>query len=395
MSVKAIVVGAGIAGLVAARQLGLAGWDVEVLEKSSAPRPDGYMMDFFGPGIDSSERIGLYPRLAAVAYRVEAADYVDAAGRRTSSLDYGQLARLAGGRVLSLLRPDLERAALAAVEDVPAGRIHVRYGARVARAWTDDGGASAAVDGSPGKVLTADVLIGADGVHSEVRAHIFGPEQEYLRPLGMRAAAFIVRDPRLNARFKNRLVLTDSVDRMAGLYSLRTDEVAAFLVYRDAAAGRNFGAQSVRERLRREFAGLGGAVDRLLELCPEQPYDDVVAQIVMPGWQKGRSVLVGDACGAVSLLAGQGASLAVAGAALLGDTLGPVASPNGIGVALGQFEHCWRPVVEVAQRSGRRAASSFLPASHAQRLLRRWIIRATHVPGINRIVARQVLRRIG
>ncbi|MCE3292665.1 MAG: monooxygenase, FAD-binding protein, partial [Arthrobacter sp.] len=57
---KAIVVGAGIAGLVAARQLGLAGWDVEVLEKSSAPRPDGYMMDFFGPGIEASERIGLY-----------------------------------------------------------------------------------------------------------------------------------------------------------------------------------------------------------------------------------------------------------------------------------------------------------------------------------------------
>jgi 2-polyprenyl-6-methoxyphenol hydroxylase-like FAD-dependent oxidoreductase len=396
VGVKAIVVGAGIAGLVAARQLGLAGWDVEVLERASAPRPDGYMMDFFGPGVEASERIGLYPRLAAVAYRVEAADYVDAAGRRTSSLDYAQLARLAGGKVLSLLRPDLERVALAALGDVPAGRIHVRYGTRVTHAWTDDGGAAVAVDGSPGEVLTADVLIGADGVHSAVRARIFGPEQGYLRPLGMRAAAFIVTDRRLNARFKNRFMLTDSVDRMAGLYSLRSDEVAAFLVYRDAAGvDRDSGMQSVRERLRREFAGLGGAVDRLLELCPEQPYDDVVAQIVMPEWQKGRAVLVGDACGAVSLLAGQGASLAVAGSALLGDMLGPVTSPNGIGVALGQFGQRWRPVVEVAQHAGRRAASSFLPATHAQRLLRRWTIRTTHVPGINRIAARQVLRRIG
>ncbi|MFN3925655.1 MAG: FAD-dependent oxidoreductase, partial [Pseudarthrobacter sp.] len=43
---KAIVLGAGIAGLVAARQLGLAGWDVELVEKSPGPRPDGYMMDF-------------------------------------------------------------------------------------------------------------------------------------------------------------------------------------------------------------------------------------------------------------------------------------------------------------------------------------------------------------
>ncbi len=48
--------------------------------------------------------------------------------------------------------------------------------------------------------------------------------------LGMRAAAFIVTDPLLNARFRNRFVLTDSIDRMAGLYSLRSDEVAAFMI---------------------------------------------------------------------------------------------------------------------------------------------------------------------
>ncbi|WP_307037843.1 NAD(P)/FAD-dependent oxidoreductase [Arthrobacter sp. B3I4] len=54
---KAVVVGAGIAGLVAARQLGLAGWDVEILEKSATPRPDGYMMDFFGPGVGARKRL--------------------------------------------------------------------------------------------------------------------------------------------------------------------------------------------------------------------------------------------------------------------------------------------------------------------------------------------------
>jgi 2-polyprenyl-6-methoxyphenol hydroxylase-like FAD-dependent oxidoreductase len=89
-----------------------------------------------------------------------------------------------------------------------------------------------AVDGSPWMTLSADVLVGADGIHSGVRALVFGPEEEYLRPLGMRAAAFIVTDPLLNARFRNRFVLTDSIDRTVGLYGLRTDEVAAFMVYR-------------------------------------------------------------------------------------------------------------------------------------------------------------------
>ena len=392
---KAVVVGAGIAGLVAARQLGLAGWDVELLEKSAGPRPDGYMMDFFGPGVEAAERIGLYPRLAAVAYPVEAAEYVDAAGRPTSRLDYDQFARLAGGKVLNLLRPDLEQAALTALEDVAPGRVRVRFGARVSRVWSDDDGVRAAVEGSPEGTVAADVLVGADGIHSDVRAQVFGPEAAYLRPLGMRAAAFIVTEPLLNARFRNRFVLTDSIGRMAGFYSLRSDEVAAFMVYRDAAGapGRQRSG-SPRERLRREFAGLGHAVDRLLDLCPEHPYDDVVAQIVMPSWQRGRTVLVGDACGAVSLLAGQGGSLAVAGAALLGDVLGPVAAMEGISAALADFERRWRPVVEEAQAAGRRAASSFLPATRAQRLLRRWIIRATHLPGIDRLVARRIVGRI-
>ena len=236
---KAVVVGAGIAGLVAARQLGLAGWDVELLEKSAAPRPDGYMMDFFGPGVEAAERIGLYPRLAAVAYHVEAAEYVDATGRPTSSLDYDQFARLAGGKVLSLLRPDMERAALAALDDVAPARVRVRYGAPVSRVWGDDDGVRVAVDGSPDYARRGRP-VGADGIHSGVRARVFGPEEEYLRPLGMRAAAFIVTEPVLNARFRNRFILTDSIDRMAGLYSLRSDEVAAFMVYRDAAGAPGY-----------------------------------------------------------------------------------------------------------------------------------------------------------
>jgi 2-polyprenyl-6-methoxyphenol hydroxylase-like FAD-dependent oxidoreductase len=155
---KAVIVGAGIAGLVAARQLGLAGWDVELLEKSAAPRPDGYMMDFFGPGVEAAERIGLYPRLTAVAYHVEAAEYVDPAGRPTSSIDYDQFARLAGGKVLSLLRPDMERAALAALDDVASGRVRVRYGAAVSQVWRDDDGVRVAVEDSPDMTFAADVL---------------------------------------------------------------------------------------------------------------------------------------------------------------------------------------------------------------------------------------------
>jgi 2-polyprenyl-6-methoxyphenol hydroxylase-like FAD-dependent oxidoreductase len=391
---KAVVVGAGIAGLIAARQLGLAGWDVELLEKSATPRPDGYMMDFFGPGFEAAERIGLFPRLAEVAYQVTALEYVDVTGHPTAHLNYQQFARLAGGKVLSLLRPDMERAALAALDDVASGRVRVRYGTPVSHVWTDEDGVRITVGHKSRRMLSADVLVGADGIHSTVRSQVFGDNEDFLRPLGMRAAAFIVTEPLLNARFRHRFVLTDSIDRIAGFYSLRGDEVAAFMVYRDAQGATGYlQSESPRERLRREFAGLGAEVDRLLELCPQDPYDDVVAQIIMPGWQSDRTVLIGDACGAVSLLAGQGGSLALAGAALLGDILGPVTSPSEISSALTAFERRWKPVVEVAQAAGRRTASSFLPTNQAQLLLRRWIIRASHLPGIDRLVSRQIVGR--
>ncbi len=396
---RAIVVGAGIAGLVAARQLGLAGWEVDVVERSQAPRPDGYMMDFFGPGYAAADTIGLLPRLLETAYRVDSADYIDSEGRTTARFGYEQFARIAGGKLLSLLRPDVELACVAALDDVPSGRVRLHYGATPVRIWADDGGTgvefSTSRNGQQAKMtLEADLLVGADGIHSAVRAAIFGAEEQFLRPLGMRTAAYIVRDPDLGERFEGRFILTDTIDRQAGLYTLRDGRTAAFLVYRDSDGAA---ANGTRQRLQDTFAGIGPIGEGLLELCPEDPYDDVVAQVAMPQWHKGRAVLIGDACQAVSLLAGQGASLAVAGAALLADVLQPLpegASSREIEAALDDYQQQWRPIVEETQAVGRRAASSFLPASRIQLLARRWTLRLSGLPGIDRILARQIVGRL-
>ena len=57
---RAIIVGAGIAGLALAHRLDRHGWRVVVLERAAGPRPQGYMIDFFGPGYDAAEAMGVH-----------------------------------------------------------------------------------------------------------------------------------------------------------------------------------------------------------------------------------------------------------------------------------------------------------------------------------------------
>jgi 2-polyprenyl-6-methoxyphenol hydroxylase-like FAD-dependent oxidoreductase len=398
--VRAAVIGAGMAGLVCARQLALAGWEVDVLEGAAGPRSDGYMMDFFGPGFDAAERMGLLPRLRGIAYPIDAVEYIDAeSGRQTARIDYAQFARAVDGRLLSLMRPELELVLLDALDDAPEGSVRLHYGVRFGAPFGTpaDSTVSPGADEVGRLTDAADLVIGADGVHSSVRASLFGDESQFVRPLGLRAAAYVVSGaPDLHAEFDGRFVLTDTVNRQAGIYSLRDGRVAAFLAYREGEdGGSRAGAvghsdEDAPRRLRRVFGGLWGPIDRLLERCPPDPYDDVVAQVVLPNWHRGTTVLVGDACQAVSLLAGQGASMAIAGAALLTDLVGPCTDAASVEAALGEYERRWRPIVEEKQAAGRRAAGTFLPPDRWHLLMRRWALRAAALPVLDRVLVRSI-----
>jgi 2-polyprenyl-6-methoxyphenol hydroxylase-like FAD-dependent oxidoreductase len=233
-----------------------------------------------------------------------------------------------------------------------------------------------------GEVLTADLLVGADGIHSSVRAMVFGPEHAYVRHLGFHTAAFSFTDPALHSRVQGRFHLTDTIDRQVGLYGLRDGRVAVFAVHRtdDTALPAD-----PRAALRAEYGSLGWVVPDALARCPEagEVYYDDVAQVVMPSWHRGRVVLVGDACYAVSLLAGQGASLGVAGAFVLADQLRR--SPT-LAAALESYEHLWRPVVDEKQQVARGAVRWFLPHGPVGLGARRLMLALSRVPGLDRLI---------
>jgi 2-polyprenyl-6-methoxyphenol hydroxylase-like FAD-dependent oxidoreductase len=112
----------------------------------------------------------------------------------------------------------------------------------------------------------------------------------------------------------------------------------------------------------------------------------------MPRWSEGRIVLLGDAAFAVSLFAGKGATLAMAGGVVLADALAD--GPDEIDTALAAYEARLRPWVETAQRMARRNIHLFAPANRFQLLARETMLRLAARPSLVPLV-RRLLNRQG
>lgn len=373
------IVGGGVCGLALAHEFA-PDHRVTVLESSPGPRGGGYMIDFFGPGFVAAERMGVLEELRLRGHVFDGVRYGLPDGSDSGTIDAGPLVEAAGGRYFSILRPEVELGLLAQLPD----SVDLRYGARVVEV-EDVGPERAAVVTAEGDVLTSDLVVACDGVRSPVREQV-APGHGPILPMGYRAASYLFEDRQLARELGERMLMSDSIQRVGWLYAADVDQVGVMFAER---VGRHDTERPAPDpdRLRRRFSGLHPQIDRALTHVPDSFYDDLVAQSHAPRWSRGRVVLAGDAAHAPSLLAGQGTSLAIAGAEALARSL-RAAGPH-IEVGLAEYERRWRPTAEKVRRSGRLSASAFIPATAFQLRLQQVGRRAIGLPGVSRLLSRQ------
>jgi 2-polyprenyl-6-methoxyphenol hydroxylase-like FAD-dependent oxidoreductase len=374
-----LISGAGIAGPALAFWLKAAGFEPTLVEDAPALRTGGYIIDFWGLGYNIAARMGLENDLHRAGYQMREMRIVSGRGERLSGFGTKVFRELTGGRFVTLRRSDLSRLLYDRIETTT----EVIFGDEIAGLQEDVDCAKVQFEHAGERRFA--LVIGADGLHSNVRRLAFGPQEQFEKPLGYVAAAFEAGGYR--PRDEDIYVIYNEPGRMLARFALRDDRTLFLFVFA-AEAGPPAVTHDLRTQkamLHERYCGGEWECPRILnELDRAQNlYFDRVSQIRMDRWSKGRVALVGDAAFSDSLMAGQGAALAMTAAYVLA---GELAKANGRHEeAFGKYENLMRPFIVSKQKAAERFASAFAPQTRLGLLLRNQLIRATAIPGLARL----------
>jgi 2-polyprenyl-6-methoxyphenol hydroxylase-like FAD-dependent oxidoreductase len=229
-----------------------------------------------------------------------------------------------------------------------------------------------------------DLVVGADGLHSAVRKLAFGPQDQFEKRLGYVIAAFEVSG--YKPRDEDVYVTYCQPGRMLGRVALNKDRTLFLFVFADNRERSGMLEPTAQKAFLREVFDDGkwetprilGELERTRDL-----YFDRVSQIIMPTWSHGRVALVGDAAFCVSLMAGQGAALAMTAAYVLAGELGKPGKPYEM--AFRDYERILRTFIESKQHGAARFASAFAPRTRWGLFVRNQIVKASAIPGAARL----------
>lgn len=303
------MVGAGIGGLAAARALALRGAEVTVLEQAEAIREVGAGLQISPNGFAVLRALGLADALRAAGVQ----------GQAVSLRDYrkGEVARLDLTRLDSRDYYFLHRADLIEVlaEGARAAGVRIRFLQKVDRI---EPGARPAVHLSNGAVLEADLVIGADGLHSKARQALNGT----VAPFFTRQVAWRAVVPNVEGRGPEARVDMGPLRHVVS-YPLREGRLLNVVAVQERAAWtkESWSQRDDPMALRAAFQDFGPQVRDLLAQIDEVYLWGLFRHPVADNWHAGGVALLGDAAHPTLPFMAQGACMALEDAWALADCL--------------------------------------------------------------------------
>jgi 2-polyprenyl-6-methoxyphenol hydroxylase-like FAD-dependent oxidoreductase len=296
------------------------------------------------------------PRIEALATGTDTMTILREGQRRPIRVDLTKLTGAASDQHVEIMRDDLSEAYY------DAGRDDVEYvfGDSIT-AISSDG--EVTFEHAPPRRF--DVVVGADGLHSNVRRLVFGDEAGLTRFIGGYLA--VVSAPKTMAHH-NEMLGHAGVGRLAAIYTAdHLDDARILFMFRSKTELQYDHRDTLRQKelLRGAFAGMHPQVDRWLAEIDQTPsfYFDAITQLQLDTWSRGRVTLVGDAGYCPGPAVGGSTSLAVIGAYVLAGELAQAGGDHQRAFAAYQ-----RQMAESVSRSrafARGAAKTIIPGSPA------------------------------
>jgi 2-polyprenyl-6-methoxyphenol hydroxylase-like FAD-dependent oxidoreductase len=334
------------------------------------------MIDFWGVGYQVAKRMGIEDLLRAAGYKIEHVRSVDSQGKVKADLGVDAIRGLIGHDFISLPRGDLAEVVYRTVQ----GKAETVFGDSITA--INDHSDGVRVDFERGEPREFDLLVGADGLHSNVRQLAFGDAQGVERYLDCKVAACVVDG--YQPRDELVYLTYNTIGRQAGRVALRDDRTMFLFIFR---AGRAQETTTPKEQLRREFGDAGWECPRMLDAVDDADdlYFDVVSQIRMDRWWRGRVVLIGDAAGCISLLGGEGTGIAMAEAYVLAGELDRADGDHD--QAFRAYDALMHPFVESKQATAARFVGFFATRTRFGLWMRNAVMRAMNCRPVLNLVA--------
>lgn len=377
-----LISGAGIAGTTLAFWLKKFGFNPTIIEVAPKLREGGYAIDFMGAGYDVAEKMDIVGELKKVDIDFSKLTFVDKNNKEKGSMNYQKIKNFLRGRAFTLLRSDLAKV----IYNSLGKDIEVIFGDTINNIEQDD--EKVVITFQNGTKRNFDLLVGADGLHSNVRDLAFGKEAQFEKYYGYYTSSYSINNFSVG---NNAFSMYNVPYKQVAVYTNKENQTMTFFIFTSPQklSFQHHNIEKQKQILKAAFENSGWKCPQLLSEIDSTKdfYFDSISQIKMENWFKGRITLVGDACYCPSLLSGKGSTLAMVGAYILAGELKQ--ADGNYQEAFMQYEIVFKPFMEKKQKAAQFFAKSFIPKSNFGIWLRNLVFRLMSVSVFSKLFLSQ------